>query len=528
MGESAGATDHEGGPLGGQPSRFPDEPHGPEGYPSKFAKEGLTFDDVLLLPDASSVLPSEVSTATRLTPRVELAIPLVSAAMDTVTEARLAITLARLGGLGVIHRNLSIEDQVAEVDKVKRSQSGMIVDPVTLPPDAPVSAALDLMAHYRISGVPITEPDGKLVGLLTNRDLRFAEDTMVGDTSQPISEAMRRLPLVTAPEGTTLEQAKDLLWQNRIEKLPVVDDAGYLRGLISVKDIKKRSQYPHSTHDERGRLRCAAAVGTGPDALERAAELVAAGVDILVVDTSHGHNQGVLDAVKLIKDRHGDQVDLIAGNVATGEATDALLDAGADAVKAGIGPGSICTTRVVAGVGVPQITAIYDCAVAAARRGATVIADGGVQSSGDVAKAIAAGADVVMLGSMLAGVDESPGEIVLHAGERFKEYRGMGSMGAMKARSFSKDRYFQGEITEAEKLVPEGIEGRVAYKGPLSAVVYQIVGGLRAAMGYCGAPTVRDMKEHSRFVRITGAGLRESHPHDVQITANAPNYGTWG
>lgn len=521
MGASDGHTD-EGGPLGGRPTTFGD------GFPDKFAKEGLTFDDVLLLPAASAVLPSEVSTRTRLTPRVELAIPLVSAAMDTVTEARLAITLARLGGLGVIHRNLSIPDQVAEVDKVKRSQSGMIVDPVTLGPDAPVSAALDLMAHYRISGVPITEPDGKLVGLLTNRDLRFAEDTMVGDTTQAISEVMRRLPLVTAPEGTTLEEAKDLLWQNRIEKLPVVDDQGHLRGLITVKDIKKRSQYPHSTHDDRGRLRCAAAVGTGGDALERAAELVQAGVDILVVDTSHGHNQGVLDAVKLIKDRHGDQVDIIAGNVATGAATDALLDAGADAVKAGIGPGSICTTRVVAGVGVPQITAIYDCAVAAARRGATVIADGGVQSSGDVAKAIAAGADVVMLGSMLAGVDESPGEVVFHQGERFKEYRGMGSMGAMKARSFSKDRYFQGEVSEAEKLVPEGIEGRVAYKGPLANVVYQIVGGLRSAMGYCGAATVPELRDDARFVRITGAGLRESHPHDVQITANAPNYGTWG
>lgn len=521
MGASDGHTD-EGGPLGGRPAAFGD------GFPDKFAKEGLTFDDVLLVPDASAVLPADVSTRTRLTPRVELAIPIVSAAMDTVTEARLAIALARLGGLGVIHRNLSIPDQVAEVDKVKRSQSGMIVDPVTLGPDAPVGAALDLMAHYRISGVPITDPDGRLVGLLTNRDLRFAEDTMVGDTTQPISEVMRRMPLVTAPQGTTLEQAKELLWQNRIEKLPVVDDDGYLRGLITVKDIKKRSQYPHSTHDERGRLRCAAAVGTGGDALERAAELVQAGVDILVVDTAHGHSLGVLDVVKLIKDRHGDQVDVIAGNVATGAATEALLDAGADAVKAGIGPGSICTTRVVAGVGVPQITAIYDCAVAAARRGATVIADGGVQSSGDVAKAIAAGADVVMLGSMLAGVDESPGDVVFHQGERFKEYRGMGSMGAMKARSFSKDRYFQGEVTEAEKLVPEGIEGRVAYKGPLANVVHQIVGGLRAAMGYCGTATVPDLRDNARFVRITGAGLRESHPHDVQITANAPNYGTWG
>ena len=438
MGASAGHTD-EGGPLGGRPASFGD------GFPDKFAKEGLTFDDVLLVPDASAVLPADVSTRTRLTPRVELAIPIVSAAMDTVTEARLAIALARLGGLGVIHRNLSIPDQVAEVDKVKRSQSGMIVDPVTLGPDAPVGAALDLMAHYRISGVPITDPDGRLVGLLTNRDLRFAEDTMVGDTTQPISEVMRRMPLVTAPQGTTLEQAKELLWQNRIEKLPVVDEEGFLRGLITVKDIKKRSQYPHSTHDERGRLRCAAAVGTGGDALERAAELVQAGVDILVVDTAHGHSLGVLDVVKLIKDRHGDQVDVIAGNVATGAATEALLDAGADAVKAGIGPGSICTTRVVTGCGVPQITAVYEAALACKPAGVPVIADGGLQQSGDIAKAIVAGADSVMIGSLLAGCEESPGELIFVNGKQFKSYRGMGSLGAMSSRgkkSYSKDRYF--------------------------------------------------------------------------------------
>jgi IMP dehydrogenase len=527
MGETVRPAIDEGAPLGGLPSRFPDVPEAAAGQPPKFAKEGLTFDDVLLVPAASAVVPSEVSTRTRLTPRVELAVPIVSAAMDTVTEGRMAIALARHGGLGVIHRNLSIDDQVSEVDKVKRSQSGMIVDPVTLPPEAPVARALELMAHYRISGVPITDVDGRLVGLLTNRDLRFVED-VDQNVDRPIAEIMRTEPLYTAPPGTTLEQAKELLWQHRVEKLPVVDADGILKGLITVKDIKKRTQYPHSTHDERGRLRCAAAVGVGGDSLERAAALVDAGVDILIVDTAHGHSQGVIDAVKLIKDRHGDRVDVVAGNVATAEATEALLDAGADAVKVGIGPGSICTTRVVAGVGVPQVTAIYDCAVAAARRGATVIADGGLQSSGDVAKAIAAGADVVMVGSLLAGVDESPGDVVFHQGERFKEYRGMGSMGAMKARSFSKDRYFQGDVTEAEKLVPEGIEGRVAYKGPVANVIYQLVGGLRAAMGYCGTATVPELKERARFVRITGAGLRESHPHDVQITANAPNYGTWG
>ncbi|WCO67421.1 IMP dehydrogenase [Iamia majanohamensis] len=522
MGDSEPATD-ERGPLGGRPTTFPDVPDVAGGHPPKFAKEGLTFDDVLLVPDASAVVPADVSTRTRLTPRIELAVPIVSAAMDTVTEGRLAIALARLGGLGVIHRNLSIDDQVAEVDKVKRSQSGMIVDPVTLPPEAPVTRALELMAHYRISGVPITDPDGRLVGLLTNRDLRF-----IDDTDGPIADVMRRPPLVTAPPGTTLEEAKDLLWQHRVEKLPVVDDDGRLCGLITVKDIKKRTQYPDSTHDERHRLRCGAAIGVGGDSLERAEALVEAGVDLLVVDTAHGHSLGVADVVKVVKDRHGDQVDIVAGNVATGAATEALLDAGADAVKVGIGPGSICTTRVVAGVGVPQVTAIYDCAVAAARRGATIIADGGLQSSGDVAKAIAAGADVVMVGSLLAGVDESPGEVVFHQGERFKEYRGMGSMGAMKARSYSKDRYFQGDVTEAEKLVPEGIEGRVAYKGPLANVVYQLVGGLRAAMGYCGTGTVPELKDRARFVRISGAGLRESHPHDVQITSNAPNYGTWG
>ena len=489
-------------------------------YPPKFAKEGLTFDDVLLLPAESSVLPAEVDTSTRLTPRIDLAIPIVSAAMDTVTEAPLAIALARAGGIGVIHRNLAVDDQVAEVDKVKRSQSGMIVHPVTLPAEALVTDALAVMARYHISGVPITDAAGHLVGLLTNRDLRFIEDV-----DQPIANVMRRPPLVTAPLGTTLEDAKDILWRHRIEKLPIVDDAGLLKGLITVKDIKKRTDFPHATQDEKGRLRVGAGVGVGPDALDRAERLVAAGADVLVVDTAHGHSRAVLDVVKQVKGAF--PVDVIAGNVATADAVDALVGAGADGVKAGVGPGSICTTRVIAGVGVPQVTATYDCAVAAARHGATVIADGGIQYSGDVAKAIAAGADTVMLGGLLAGVDESPGEVVLHQGERYKEYRGMGSMGAMKARSFSKDRYFQGDVIDTDKLVPEGIEGRVAYKGPVANVLFQLVGGLRAAMGYCGAPTIAELQRTARFVRITGAGLRESHPHDIAITKEAPNYGSW-
>jgi inosine-5'-monophosphate dehydrogenase len=872
------------------PSPFPG---GTDGHAPKFAKEGLTFDDVLLVPAESSVLPAEVSTRTRITPKIELAIPIVSAAMDTVTESSLAIALARQGGIGIVHRNLSIEDQVTEVDRVKRSQSGMISDPVVLPPDAPVSAALELMARYKISGVPIVDGSRKLVGLLTNRDLRFVEDH-----DQPIENVMRKAPLVTAPLGTTLDQAKEILWQHRIEKLPIVDDSGELRGLITVKDIKKQSEYPHSTQDERGRLRVGAAVGVGPDSLERAEALVKVGVDLLVVDTSHGHNIGVIDGVKAIKGAF--DVEVIGGNVVTAEAVDALVAAGADGVKVGVGPGcfaagtrvlmadatykpieqivagdrvinmhgdpvtvvrswctgvrevmavrhnasanemvmtpdhrffvgdlssgspqtvssrgyvgllerptrtatsklvwkqighaeratllaprriafelpaglqidigdfavrterlagyrtevhesydlgflfgtflgdghaflntngrseigrvswyfgaherdlterltgavervtglrptiveggsittihlyslpwarllgqlgkrdhkhlptkylcseprylqglydgllesdghigadgrhgfrntsqqlselygvlchllfgtfpeavveagsagglagtsaerclpsrrsrlnlrherrhladhqvvkqlerrdlgmsvpvydievdcdthsfiaenvivhnSICTTRVVAGVGVPQITAIHDCAQATKRHGVTLIADGGVQLSGDIGKALAAGADVVMLGSLLAGVDESPGEVVLYQGERYKEYRGMGSLGAMKARSFSKDRYFQGDITNQDELIPEGIEGRVAYKGPLAKIVYQLVGGLRQTMGYCGTPTVPELQERGTFIRITAAGLRESHPHDITITKEAPNY----
>jgi IMP dehydrogenase len=487
------------------------------GLPEKFAKEGLTFDDVLLVPAGSSVLPNAVSTATRFTRTIALELPVVSAAMDTVTEARLAIALARDGGIGVLHRNLSIAAQVGEVDKVKRSESGMIVEPVTLPPDALVSDALALMERYHISGVPITEDGGRLVGILTNRDLRFERDL-----SQPVSARMTARDLVTAPVGTTFAEAEELLHRHRIEKLPIVDADGRLKGLITVKDISKRVEFPLATKDPHGRLRVAAAVGVGPDALERAEALIAAGADVLVVDIAHGHSQGVVGMVERIAGLSG-EFEVVAGNIATGEAADALCEAGVDGLKVGIGPGSICTTRVVAGVGVPQITAVYDVAQAAARHGVPVIADGGVTSSGDVAKAIAAGADTVMLGSMLAGTDESPGDVVYAQGERYKEYRGMGSLGAMKARGYSKDRYFQGDVEDSEKLVPEGIEGRVAYKGPLAAVLHQIVGGLRQAMGYCGAATIEAMQE-ARFVRITGAGLRESHPHDITITKDAPNY----
>jgi IMP dehydrogenase len=434
-----------------------------------------------------------------------------------VTEARLAIALAREGGIGILHRNLSIADQVAEVDKVKRSESGMIVEPVTLPPDASVAEALELMARYRISGVPITDAEGVLVGILTNRDLRFE-----ANVSQPVSALMTSRNLVTAPVGTTLDEANQILHRHKIEKLPVVDAEGRLKGLITVKDIRKRIEFPLATKDEQGRLRVGAAVGVGPDALERAGALVDAEVDVLVVDTAHGHSSGVLEVVRKVKSEWDVQV--IAGNIATGEAAEALVDAGADAVKCGIGPGSICTTRVVAGVGVPQVTAVFDCAETAIRHGVPVIADGGMTSSGDIAKALAAGADTVMLGSMLAGTDESPGDVILVQGERFKEYRGMGSLGAMKARSFSKDRYFQGDVEDVDKLVPEGIEGRVPYKGPVQQILHQLVGGLRQAMGYCGTPTIEALKLESRFVRITGAGLRESHPHDVTITKEAPNY----
>ena len=491
-----------------------------EAWQRKFGKEGLTFDDVLLVPAESSVLPGDVCTATHVTTDITINIPILSAAMDTVTEARLAIALAREGGLGIIHRNLSIEDQAAEVDKVKRSESGMIIDPITLGPDDSLRDALAVMAKYHISGIPITQ-EQRLVGILTNRDIRF-ERTL----DRPIAEVMTRERLVTAPVGTTLEEANEILHRHKVEKLPVVDEHGMLKGLITVKDIQKKIQYPHAAKDAQGRLRVGAALGVGPDAFARAEALIAEDVDVLAVDTSHGHSRMVVDTVRRLADAFGTRAQILAGNVATAEAASALMDAGAHGVKVGVGPGAICTTRVVAGTGVPQISAIFDCAQVAARRGVPVIGDGGIQYSGDIAKAIAAGADTVMLGNLLAGVDESPGEVIINQGERYKDYRGMGSVGAMKQRSFSKDRYFQGGVTDEGLLIAEGIEGRVPYKGPLHNVIYQLVGGLRQAMGYVGAPDIAALKEHTRFVRITGAGLRESHPHDVVITKEAPNYGS--
>lgn len=483
----------------------------------KFTGFGLTFDDVLILPAHSEVLPAAVSTTVAITPDIRLNIPILSAAMDTVTEGRLAIALAREGGIGVVHRNLSIAEQAEEIDKVKRSESGMIVEPVTLSPEHLVSDAEAVMQRYHISGVPITDGDGKLVGILTNRDLRFIQHT-----DQPIAHVMTSDNLVTAPQGTTLDQASEILHRHKVEKLPVVDDNGYLTGLITVKDIQKKIQYPNATKDSQGRLRVAAAVGVGKDAEERAQELVAKGVDLLVVDTAHGHSQSVIEMVRTF--RKTLNVPIMAGNIATGAAAQALADAGVNAVKVGVGPGSICTTRVVSGTGVPQITAVHNVARALDGTDVSVIADGGVQFSGDIAKAIAAGAHAVMLGSLLAGLDESPGEVIIFQGERFKEYRGMGSLGAMRARSFSKDRYFQEDIGNVQKLVPEGIEGRVAYKGPLSTLIYQLVGGLRSAMGYAGAGSIDDLRTNTQFVQVTAAGLRESHPHDVSITKEAPNY----
>jgi len=482
----------------------------------KFAIDGLTFDDVLLLPAASEVLPDAVDTKCRFTKNINLNIPLASAAMDTVTEARLAIAMARHGGIGVIHRNLDIEEQANEVDKVKRSESGMIVEPITLPPHATLAQAEELMGRFKISGVPITDEKQKLVGILTNRDLRFETDY-----GRDISEVMTSEGLVTAREGTTLEEAQIVLGKHRIEKLPIVDDEYRLIGLITVKDIEKKIQYPDSAKDERGRLLVAAAVGVGAGVDDRVAALVERGVDVLVIDTAHGHSRDVIEMVAKVKANYS--VEVVAGNVATGDATRALINAGADGIKVGIGPGSICTTRVVAGVGVPQITAVYDCASAAAEFDVPVIADGGMQFSGDLAKAIAAGAECAMVGGLLAGVDESPGEVVLYQGERFKEYRGMGSIGAMKGRSFSKDRYFQ-DLRDEDLLVPEGIEGRVAYKGPISNVLHQLVGGLRQAMGYCGTENINEMRTKTRFVKITASALRESHPHDIMITKEAPNY----
>jgi IMP dehydrogenase len=488
-------------------------------FSDKFAVEGLTFDDVLIVPAASSVLPRDVSTQTRLTRTITINIPIMSAAMDTVTEARLAIALAREGGIGIIHRNLSIEDQAQEVDKVKRSESGMITDPITMEPSALLNEALDAMKRYHISGIPITE-QGKLVGILTNRDIRF--ETRL---DRPVAELMTRDHLVTVPVGTTLEQAHDSLHRYKIEKLPVVDDHGMLKGLITIKDIQKKILYPNAAKDEYGRLRVGAAVGVGPDTERRCAALIEEGVDVLVVDTSHAHSHMVIETVARLKDHFGRQVQLMAGNVVTARATEALIQAGADAIKVGIGAGAICTTRVIAGVGMPQITAIYECVRAARPYNVPVVGDGGIQYSGDIAKAIAAGADTVMLGSLLAGVDESPGELIISRGERFKDYRGMGSVAAMKQRSYSKDRYFQADVANESGLIAEGIEARVPYKGMLGPLVFQLVGGLRQSMGYAGCATIAEMQEKTQFVRITSAGLRESHPHDVMVTKEAPNYG---
>ncbi len=479
---------------------------------SNQVREGLTFDDVLLVPRRSEVLPKDVDLSTRLTNVIKLNIPLLSAAMDTVTDARLAIAIAREGGLGIIHKNMTIEEQAAQVDKVKRSEHGVITDPFFLSPEHLIRDAEALMARYRISGVPITR-NGKLVGILTNRDLRFETDMM-----RPIGDVMTSKNLVTAPVGTTLEEAKKLLAAHRIEKLPIVDADFNLRGLITIKDIEKSTKYPHSAKDANGRLLCGAAVGVTKDVLTRVEALVNAKVDVISIDTAHGHSTGVLHAVEEIRNAYPD-IQLFAGNVATAAATHDLIMAGANCVKVGIGPGSICTTRVVAGIGVPQITAVSDCAEEADKHGVTVIADGGIKYSGDIPKAIAAGASAVMLGSLLAGVEESPGAMEIYQGRSFKVYRGMGSLGAMA--EGSKDRYFQ---EDAKKLVPEGVEGRVPYKGPLSDTVYQLMGGLRSGMGYCGTPSIEDLRKNGEFIRITGAGLKESHPHDISITKESPNY----
>ncbi|MDD6219901.1 MAG: IMP dehydrogenase [Clostridia bacterium] len=478
----------------------------------KFAKEGLTFDDVLLIPAKSEVIPKDIVLTTKLTSKITLNTPIMTAAMDTVTEARMAIAIAREGGIGVIHKNMSIEQQTTEVDKVKRSENGVIVNPFFLSPDNYVYEADELMKKYRISGVPICR-EGRLVGILTNRDLRFMTDFSI-----KIEEVMTKDNLVTAKVGTDLHQAKEILMKHKIEKLPIVDDEGYLKGLITIKDIEKSVQYPNSARDNNGRLLCAAAIGVTGDMLERAAALVEAQADALVLDSAHGHSKNILNAVSRVKAAFPD-ISLIAGNVATAEGTQALIDAGADAVKVGIGPGSICTTRVIAGIGVPQITAIYDAANVASKHNIPVIADGGIKYSGEIVKALAAGANCVMLGSLVAGCEESPGETEIYQGRQFKVYRGMGSLGAMA--QGSKDRYFQ---EDSRKLVPEGVEGRVPYKGPLSETVFQLLGGLRSGMGYCGCQTITALQENSRFVRITNAGLVESHPHDVFITKEAPNY----
>ena len=482
----------------------------------KIAFEGLTFDDVLLIPQKSEILPASVSLQTRLTPNIYLNVPILSAAMDTVTEAEMAIALAREGGIGFIHKNMSVECQVAQVDKVKRNESGMISDPITLGLDATTAEAEQLLARYKISGLPVVDKDGILRGIVTNRDLKY---TAVDDT--PIRNVMTSTNLVTAPVGTTLEEAKRILWQHRIEKLPIVDENNHLKGLITSKDIDNVVHYPNACKDEKGRLRVGAAVGVAANTMERVDALVAAGVDVIVVDSAHGHSKGILDTVAKIRNKYPD-LQIVAGNIVTKQAAEDLIAAGANAVKVGIGPGSICTTRIVAGVGVPQISAILDVAETAHKLGACVIADGGIKFSGDIVKALAAGADSVMLGSLLAGCKESPGEEVIYQGRRFKVYVGMGSLAAMNRGS--SDRYFQGAVKEARKLVPEGIEGRIAYKGEVCDTVYQLCGGVRSGMGYCGTATIADLQRDGKFVRITGAGLRESHPHDVEITKEAPNY----
>lgn len=481
-------------------------------FQEKFVKEGLTFDDVLLIPAESNILPADVSVKSRLAKDIYLNTPVVTAAMDTVTESHMAIAIAREGGIGIIHKNMSIAAQADEVDKVKRSENGVIVDPFYLSPEHLVSDADDLMGKYKISGVPIVD-NGKLVGIITNRDLRFLRDYNV-----PIKEVMTHENLITAPVNTTLEEAQAILCKHKIEKLPLVDEEGNLKGLITIKDIEKSVQYPNSARDKRGRLLCGAAIGVTKDVLERAEALVNAQVDVLVLDSAHGHSQGIMDCVRKVKAAFPD-VALIAGNVATAEATEALIKAGADAVKVGIGPGSICTTRVVAGIGVPQITAIYDAASMAAKYDIPIIADGGIKYSGDIVKALAAGGSTVMLGSLLAGCLESPGETEIYQGRQFKVYRGMGSLGAMA--NGSKDRYFQ---TNNKKLVPEGVEGRVPFKGKVADTIYQLMGGLRSGMGYVGCATIAEMHEKAKFIRITGAGLKESHPHDIYITKEAPNY----
>ncbi|QGG46884.1 IMP dehydrogenase [Heliorestis convoluta] len=475
--------------------------------------EGLTFDDVLLIPSKSEILPREVTVVTQLTRRIRLNIPIMSAGMDTVTDSRMAIAMAREGGIGVIHKNMTIEQQAHEVDRVKRSEHGIITDPIFLSRQQKIEDALAIMERYHISGVPIADKAGKLVGIITNRDLRFETDF-----SRSINDVMTQENLITAPVGTSLEEAKEILRKHKVEKLPLVDDEGHLRGLVTIKDIEKARQYPNSTKDDRGRLCACAAVGVTADTLDRVQALVQSGVDAIVVDTAHGHSRGVLNMVEKIKSLYP-QVDIIAGNVATYEGTKDLIEAGADCVKVGIGPGSICTTRVVAGIGVPQITAVYESARAAREKGIPIIADGGIKFSGDITKALAAGANVVMLGSLLAGTEESPGDIEIYQGRSFKVYRGMGSLGAMK--EGSKDRYFQ---ENEKKLVPEGIEGRVPYKGPVSDTLFQMIGGLRAGMGYCGCRDLEELMTKTKFIRITAAGLRESHPHDVTITKEAPNY----